>query len=100
MRYRYLTLSIGITVLLITVAYVKSGRMGFELFPRVESDYALATAKLPFGTAVQKTERVQQLLVKAAQQVAQANGGDKLVRGIFAVITGNLAEVSRVQTFR
>ncbi len=93
LRYRYLTLSIGLAVLVITIAYVKSGRMGFELFPKVESDYALATAKLPFGSAVQKTERVQQVLVKTAQQVAQENGGDKLVSGIYSVIDGNLATV-------
>jgi multidrug efflux pump subunit AcrB len=93
LRNRYLTLSIGVAVLIITVAYVKSGRMGFELFPKVESDYALATAKLPFGTAVQKTEEVQQILVDAAQQVAQENGGDQLVRGIFAIISGNLTTV-------
>lgn len=93
LRNRYLTLSVGFTVLVITVAYIKSGRMGFELFPKVESDYSLATAQLPFGTAVQKTERVQQILVKAAQQVAQENGGDRLVRGIFSVINGNLATV-------
>ncbi|MGD8756805.1 MAG: efflux RND transporter permease subunit, partial [Desulfobacterales bacterium] len=53
LRNRYLTLSIGVAVLVITIAYVKSGRMGFELFPKVESDYSLATAKLPFGSAVQ-----------------------------------------------
>jgi len=93
LRNRYLTLSVGLTVLVITVAYIKSGRMGFELFPKVESDYSLATAQLPFGTAVQQTERVQQILVKAAQQVAQENGGDQLVRGIFSIINGNLATV-------
>ena len=32
-------------------------------------------------------------LVEAAQQVTQENGGDQLVRGIFAVINGNLATV-------
>jgi multidrug efflux pump subunit AcrB len=92
LRYRYLTLSVGIAVLLLTVAYIKSGRMGFELFPKVESDYAKVTAKLPFGTAVQKTERVQQIMVEAAQQVVEENGGDNLVQGIYAVIKGNLAE--------
>ena len=93
LRYRYLTLSAGIVVLLITVAYVKSGRMGFELFPKVESDYAMVTAKLPFGTAVQKTEQVQQILVKAGQQIARENGGDNLVEGIYAVINGNETRV-------
>jgi multidrug efflux pump subunit AcrB len=80
-------------VLLITVAYVKSGRMGFELFPKVESDYAMVTARLPFGTAVQKTEQVQQILVKAAQQIARENGDDNLVEGIYAVINGNETRV-------
>jgi len=93
LRYRYLALAVGIAVLLLTVAYIKSGRMGFELFPKVESDYAKVTAKLPFGSAVQKTERVQQIMVAAAQQVAAENGGENLVQGIFAVINANLAEV-------
>jgi multidrug efflux pump subunit AcrB len=93
LRNRYLTLSIGVALLIITVAYVKSGRMGFELFPKVESDYSLATAKLPFGTAVQKTDRIQRHLLETARQVAQENGGDQLVRGIFSVVNGNLATV-------
>jgi multidrug efflux pump subunit AcrB len=92
LRYRYLALSVGIALLLLTVAYIKSGRMGFELFPKVESDYAKVTAKLPVGAAVQKTQRVQQIMVSAAQQVAKENGGDNLVQGIFALINGNLAE--------
>jgi len=93
LRCRYLTLSIGIAVLLLTFAVIKSGRMGFDLFPKVESDYAKVTAQLPFGTAVQKTEGVQQILVAAAQQVVEDNGGDRLTQGIFAVINSNLAEV-------
>ena len=93
LRNRYLTLSAGIVVLLITTAYIKSGRMGFELFPKVESDYAMVTARLPFGTAVQKTKQVEQTLVKAAQQIASENGDDKLVEGIYAVINGNQTRV-------
>jgi multidrug efflux pump subunit AcrB len=93
LRNRYLTLSISLAVLLITVGYVKSGRMGFELFPKVESDYAMATAKLPFGTSVQKTEKVQQVMVEAARQIALQNGGSNLVQGIFGLINGNLTEV-------
>ena len=37
---------------LLTVAYVQSGRMGFQLFPKVESDFARASASLPFGSPV------------------------------------------------
>ncbi|MCG6944505.1 MAG: efflux RND transporter permease subunit [Deltaproteobacteria bacterium] len=93
LHYRYVTLSIGLAVLVITGGYIKSGRMGFELFPKVESDYAKVTAVLPFGTAFQKTAKVQEKLVSVAQKVAAQNGGDRLSEGIFAVITGNQAEV-------
>jgi len=93
LRYRYVTLSIAFTVLVVTAGYVKSGRMGFELFPKVESDYAKVTAVLPFGTAFQKTSKVQERLVSAAQKTVAENGGDRLAEGIFAVITGNQAEV-------
>jgi len=93
LHYRYVTLSIGLAVLVITAGYIKSGRMGFELFPKVESDYAKVTAVLPFGSAFQKTAKVQEKLVSVAQKVVEENGGDTLSEGIFAVITGNQAEV-------
>ncbi|MGD9333619.1 MAG: efflux RND transporter permease subunit [Desulfobacterales bacterium] len=93
LRWRYVTLSAGIAVLLITIGYVKSGRMGFELFPKIESDYAKVTATLPYGTAFQKTEKVQQILVRAAQEVVAENGGKALMEGIFANINDNTAEV-------
>ncbi|MBU4420130.1 MAG: efflux RND transporter permease subunit, partial [Proteobacteria bacterium] len=48
-RWRYLTMATGITIILITIGYIKSERMGFELFPKIESDYAKVTAVLPFG---------------------------------------------------
>ena len=93
LRWRYVTTCLGIAVLLIVVGFVKSGRMGFELFPKIESDYAKVTATLPFGTAFQKTEKVQQILVKAAKEVTAENGGKKLVEGIFAHINNNTADV-------
>ncbi|BBO71511.1 multidrug resistance protein [Desulfosarcina alkanivorans] len=93
LRNRYVAISLGIALLMVTISFVRSGRMGFELFPKVESDYAIVTAVLPYGTAVQKTEAVQRRLVASAQQVADENGGEKLVEGIFARINGNEATV-------
>ena len=93
LRWRYVTTCLGIAVLLIVLGYVKSGRMGFELFPKIESDYAKVTATLPFGTAFQKTEKVQQMLIKAAQEVVAENGGKTLMEGIFANISDNTADV-------
>ena len=93
LRHRYVTVSIGVAILIITVSYIQSGRMGFELFPKVESDYAKVTAVLPYGTAVKKTAAVQQVLVQSAQEVVAENGGEELTEGIFATINGNQAEI-------
>jgi len=89
LRNRYVTLCVGIAILMITIGFVKSGRMGFELFPKVESDYARVSATLPYGVNVQKTLDVQNILVKNAKIVAQRNGGKTLVEGIFARINEN-----------
>jgi multidrug efflux pump subunit AcrB len=90
---RYLTISIGFALLLLALGFVKSGRMGFELFPKIESDYAVATARLPFGTAVESTEAVQKQLIRVAQQVVAQNGGDRLTEGIYSLLDGNTCQV-------
>jgi multidrug efflux pump subunit AcrB len=90
---RYLTISIGIAFLLLALGFVISGRMGFELFPKIESDYALATARLPYGTAVQKTEEAQKQLIHVAQQVVAQNGGDRLTEGIYSLLDANSCQV-------
>jgi multidrug efflux pump subunit AcrB len=93
LHWRYVTVALGIAVLLVTVGWVKSGRMGFELFPKVESDYAKVTARTPFGTAVEKTAAIHHILVQAARQVVTENGGDDLSEGIYAYVNGNFTQV-------
>jgi multidrug efflux pump subunit AcrB len=93
LRHRYVTVSIGVAILIITISYIQSGRMGFELFPKVESDYAKVTAVLPYGTSAKKTAAVQQILVNTAQAVVAENGGEELTEGIFAKIDSNQTEI-------
>jgi multidrug efflux pump subunit AcrB len=88
-RYRYVTVTLGAILLLVTMAYVKSGRIGVILFPKIESDYAYASASLPYGAPVAHSRRVEQQLIDAALKVKNANGGDALVEGIFAKVNGN-----------
>ncbi len=93
LRNRYITLFLGIAILILTIGYIQSGRMGFELYPKVESDFSQATIVLPYGTAVQKTLDIQQEVVNAAKEITGKNGGDKLVKGIFAWIDENHSQV-------
>jgi len=89
LHYRYLTVSIGVAVLIGTFGHIMSGRMGFEMFPKIESDTATVTAVLPYGTSVAKTKEVQARLMATANEVIAENGGKKLVSGIFAQIGGS-----------
>ncbi|MFA7164273.1 MAG: efflux RND transporter permease subunit [Desulfoplanes sp.] len=92
LRYRYITIALGAAILLVTIGYVQSGRMGMTMFPKIEADYAKVTAVLPYGTAVEKTKAVQKLLVDAAREEGKKNGGDALITGIFAKITNGGSE--------
>ena len=87
LNHRYLTVIAAFSLLLVTLSYASSGRMGMSMFPKTESDYARVTVSLPYGTSIEKTKRVVQQLVKTATQVAEDSGQAKqLVKGIFADI--------------
>ncbi|UCF31546.1 MAG: efflux RND transporter permease subunit [bacterium] len=80
---RYLVLAIAVAVLAFFLAYAGSGRMGLGLFPRVESDFARASASLPYGSPVEKTEAVAAIMHEAAMRVVEESGHPELVTGIY-----------------
>ncbi|MFO8085699.1 MAG: efflux RND transporter permease subunit [Desulfobacterales bacterium] len=92
-QWRYLTIAIGIAVLLSAAGYIRSGRLGFELFPRIESDYALATAVLPFGNSFENARQVERHLLQSSHAIIEKHGGKTLVDGIFSGIQDNVVEV-------
>ncbi|SFJ96264.1 Multidrug efflux pump subunit AcrB [Desulfomicrobium apsheronum] len=85
-RLRYLTLALAVAVLLATIGYVASGRMGIVMFPKVESDYAYVELAMPFGSPVARTEAAINRMVSIADELARENGGDELVEGIFSQV--------------
>ncbi|WP_300672476.1 efflux RND transporter permease subunit [Desulfoluna sp.] len=84
--HRYTTLAIGFAVLIITSAWSLSGRMGMELFPKIESNYAFANLILPYGTPADEVERIAGIAVAAGLAVIDENGGEQLSRGILTRI--------------
>ncbi len=83
---RYITVAIGLAILMFTAGYVVSGRMGFDLMPRVESDYAFAQATVPSGTSRAELHRIKNRMVNAARKVVEENGGDALSTGVQAEV--------------
>ena len=89
LRWRALTVAVGLAILLIIGSYALSGRIGMILMPRVEADLALVTAVLPVGSPSEKAVALQKQLVDAMKKVAAENGGDRLLEGILSEIEEN-----------
>jgi multidrug efflux pump subunit AcrB len=98
LRYKFLTVSLLVSILIITFGYVQSGRISMILMPRVESDRAVVTATLPFGSPYIEVARVRDRIVEAIERVRQAHGGDRLVVGISSLINENSVEVNAYLT--
>ncbi len=93
LRLRYLTVATGLGVLIVIVGYVVSGRMGFVLMPKVESDRAVATAVLPYGSPLSKTTAVRDRLLEVAGEIVETHGGETLAEGILGAIDENQVTV-------
>ena len=92
-RFRVMTVAVGVAVLIVIVGWVDSGRIGMILMPRVESDQAVVTALLPYGSPLSRAEEVRDKLVKTADALVAEHGGDRLSLGIYDVIRDNQVEV-------
>lgn len=84
LRHRYITVAIAISVLGVALSYALSGRMGFELFPKVESDFSQAKIVLPYGTPVADTEAAMQKLLAGARKVIADSGHEELLEAVVA----------------
>ncbi|MBN2430623.1 MAG: efflux RND transporter permease subunit [Acidobacteria bacterium] len=86
LRWRYLTISAGLAVLIAIVGLVVGGRVEFSFLPKVESDMIIASAELPFGSPVSETIEVKKKLLKIAQDVLEPHGGESITRGILTQV--------------
>lgn len=98
LHFKFLTVALLIAGLCVTFGYVFSGRIGIILMPRVESDRAVVTATLPYGSPLSQTIKVRDQIVEAIERVREQHGGDKLIEGISAEINENVVEVDAYLT--
>ncbi len=94
LKWRYLSFAFGLALLMVVSGWVLSGRVGIILMPRVESDYAVVTATLPYGSPTEKAEIVRNRLVEALDLIIAENGGKNLVTDVFSHISGNKVEIT------
>jgi len=93
LAWRHAALAAGVVLLLLSVAFVATGRMKFTFFPNVESDYVSARLTMPLGTPVEKTAWAVRQLESAAQalqaELREEHGlvdGEPVVKHILAAV--------------
>lgn len=97
LRHRYLTVAAALGVLAVTSSYALSGRMGFQLYPIVESDFADATLVLPFGAPVGRTDAIVARIEAGARKVAEDAGRPDLIASIITDIGIQGSHTGRVR---
>ncbi|NOY53091.1 MAG: efflux RND transporter permease subunit [Deltaproteobacteria bacterium] len=93
---RYTTVATGIVLLFLTVGVIKGGILKFHFMPVVDGDVVTASLKMPPGTPVAETARVQKIIErKARETVAEYDkhrpDGDSILRDVYAVVGGSMA---------
>lgn len=71
LNQRLLSIALGVAVLVVALAWMMSGRLGFSLMPRAESDQVQATVTLPIGTNISVSRELSQQLLNAAQTLSE-----------------------------
>ncbi len=72
LRWRYLTVSIGVAMMILTIGMVASGRPNFQFFPSMEADFMVASVTMPQGTPVDLTSEAVSSLEAGAERVREA----------------------------
>ena len=87
LRYRYLAVVTGGGVLVLVLVCMRTGRIEVTRLPKVEADIIRVTAMLAYGSPIAEARRVQALIKDRAMDLLKRKyGGEKMTRGIFALI--------------
>lgn len=84
--HRYLTVAVGLAMLILSLGVVLGGHIPFSFMPSIDSEVVTAQATLPYGVPIETTREVLQRLYETAQMTIQDNGGERMVRGVYAQI--------------
>ncbi len=78
LRWRYLTVALGLAGLMLTFAVIRGGWVKFNFLPNVEADNAVAMLTMPQGTPAEVTalavERIETAALELAAELDQGEG--------------------------
>ncbi|MEE2757928.1 MAG: efflux RND transporter permease subunit [Myxococcota bacterium] len=82
-RHRYTTVAFALATVLLTAGYVR-GVMRFTFLPKIESDFVVASARLPVDGTFERTKAIRDRLVAGAKAAIAKHGGMDFVRSLNA----------------
>ena len=95
LEWRYATVAIAISLLMVALAAVGTGRVRWTFFPPVESDYVSAMVTMPPGTPIERTEEAVRVLLESSSQLsadldAQFGKEGAVFRHVMAMVGGGV----------
>ena len=89
LRWRYLSLAVGVSTLIVTGGMVAAGWVAFQFFPSPEASVISASVTMPLGTAPAVTseavQRVEDGAARLRQEVLEQTGVD-VVTHVYAAV--------------
>ncbi len=95
LRWRYVSLSIAITVLLLTIGLVRGGIIKFEVFPDLDGFVMTATVEFPSGTPPEITKDAIQKIDAALLRLQEKNttiSGEPLIVDRLSLVGQTLSD--------
>ena len=83
---RYFVVACGLSILIATGGFLKSGRLAFTFLPKTDSDVIIIQAVLPFGVPVADSQVIKDRLEAAAYEVLDKHGGSSMSDGVFTLV--------------
>ena len=88
LRFRYVTIATATALLFASCGIVRGGRLETTFFPKIDADVVRAKLVMPFGTPIERTERIEErLLATSREAIAEVapERGEAAVRGRYSV---------------
>jgi len=98
-KWRYVTLTSGLSIFLITIGLVIGGYIKFSFFDPVEADNIMAVLKMPQGTPFKETQeiitRIEETGLQLVQQIDKERPGQPSIMKHIAVTVGDTPSMNR-----
>jgi len=88
LRFRYVTLSVAVALLLVVGGYGYSGHMGMIMMPEVSADEIEAGVRLPVGTTTDQAARVATAITRSTREMFDEHGLFAVAEGIKTNVRG------------